>query len=144
LISQTLNKSKGITINTMEAIVGTVVLKAGLRTVDHIFKSNRKEVAKCHGLRKFFTTQLINSKVNPEIREMLLGHKIGLTGSYYRPTEQEMYEEYEKALDSLTINEEFRLRKKVKILEVERSRIDQLELSLRRLEEKYYKKRSSL
>jgi integrase len=138
-LEQIRNKSKGITINTMESIVGIILLKAGLRTLDHISKSKRKEVAKCHGFRKFFTTQAVNSKVNPEIREMLLGHKIGLTGSYYRPTEQEMYEEYQKAIDNLTINEEFRLRKKVKILEVEKSRLDQLELTIKRLEERYRK-----
>jgi integrase len=46
-----------------------------------------------HGFRKFFTTQLINSKVNPEIKEMLLGHKIGLGSCYYKPTVEEMYEE---------------------------------------------------
>lgn len=33
------------------------------------------EVPIAHGFRKFFTTQLINSEVNPEIREMLLCHK---------------------------------------------------------------------
>ncbi len=37
-----------------------------------------KDVKAAHGFRKFFTTQVINSKVNSEIREMLLGHKIGL------------------------------------------------------------------
>ena len=52
------------------------------------------EVALAHGFRKFFTTELVNSKVNPEIREMLLGPKIGLASAYYRPTEQEMYDEY--------------------------------------------------
>ena len=49
-----------------------------------------------HGFRKFFTTQLINSKVNPEIREMLLGHSIGLASAYYKPTEDEMLDEYMK------------------------------------------------
>ena len=57
-----------------------------------------------HGFRKFFTTQLVNSKVNAEIREMLLGHKIGLVSCYYRPTVEEMYGEYEKAIDNLTIS----------------------------------------
>ncbi|TLX88718.1 MAG: hypothetical protein E6L04_00090 [Thaumarchaeota archaeon] len=71
---------------------------------------------------------------------MLLGHKIGLASCYYRPTQDEMYAEYQKAIDNLTINEENRLRKKVKILEVEKSRLDQLEFSLKRLEEKYHKR----
>jgi len=140
-LEQIRNKSKGITINTMESIVGIILLKAGLRTLDHISKSKRKEVPKCHGFRKFFTTQAVNSKVNPEIREMLLGHKIGLASCYYRPTEEEMLEEYQKAIDLLTINEENRLKKKVESLQIEKSRIDQLELSLKRLEEKHYKKR---
>ena len=49
-----------------------------------------------HGFRKFVTTQLVNSKVSPEIREMLLGHKIGLASAYYRPSEDEMLNEYLK------------------------------------------------
>jgi hypothetical protein len=65
-------------------------------------KFTRKLVALLHGFRKFFTTQLINSKLDPEKREMLLGHKIGLTSAYYRPTEQEMFTAFEKAIDALT------------------------------------------
>jgi integrase len=95
-----------------------------------------KEVAITHGFRKFFTTQLINSKVNPEIREMLLGHKIGLASAYYRPTEQEMFQEYQKAIDSLTINEENRLTRKVEKLEIEKSRIDILALKIEALEKR--------
>jgi integrase len=72
-----------------------------------------KDVKAAHGFRKFFTTQLVNSKINPEIREMLLGHKIQLMSAYYRPTEEEMYQEYEKAVNHPTINEENRLRKRV-------------------------------
>jgi hypothetical protein len=68
---------------------------------------------KCHGFRKFFTIQTVNSKTNPEIREMLLGHKIGLASCYYRPTEQEMYEEYEKAINNLIIDPAKRLQRKI-------------------------------
>ena len=64
---------------------------------------------------------------------MLLGHKIGLASSYYRPTEQEMYEEYEKAIDSLTINEENRLRKKVEKLEMDKSDMDYVKAELERI-----------
>lgn len=90
-----------------------------------------------HGFRKFFTTQLINSKVNSEIREMLLGHKIGLASAYYRPTEQDMYEEYEKAIDLLTIHEENRLRKKVETLTIEKSRLDRIEEKMLKMEQMY-------
>jgi integrase len=73
-----------------------------------------KEVSITHGFRKFFTTQLINVRANPEIREMLLGHKIGLASAYYRPTEDDMYQEYIKAINNLTINEENRLKIRLK------------------------------
>ena len=59
---------------------------------------------------------------------MLLGHNIRLGASaYYRPTELEMLQEYEKAIDLLTVNEENRLRKKVKTLTIEKSRLDRIE-----------------
>jgi hypothetical protein len=67
------------------------------------------------------TTQLVNSKVNPEIREVLLGHKIGLAGVYYKPSEDDFLEEYLKAVNNLTINEENRLKMKVEKLEIEKS-----------------------
>ena len=46
-------------------------------------------------------------------KEMLLGHSIGLDDKYYRPTQAQLLEEYLKAVDLLTINEENRLRRKV-------------------------------
>ena len=85
-----------------------------------------------HGFRKFVTTQLVNSDVNPEIREMLLGHKIGLASAYYRPSEDEMLNEYLKAVDNLTINEENRLKRKVEVLTIEKSKVD---LALASIEE---------
>jgi hypothetical protein len=92
-----------------------------------------------HGFRKFFTTQLINSKVNPEIREMLLGHKIGLASAYYRPTEQEMLHEYEKAIDNLTIDPANRLQRKIETLTIEKSRLDRIEEKMLKMEQMYKK-----
>ena len=96
---------------------------------------DKKNILALHGFRKFFTTQLIQSKVNPEIREMLLGHKIGLASAYYRPTEQDMYSEYEKAIDNLTIDPSNRLQRKVEILTIEKSRLDILEEKFNRIEQ---------
>jgi hypothetical protein len=112
---------------------------SGLREIDHVNPFKRKQIPIFHGFRKFCTKQLIDSKVNPEIREMLLGHKIGLASCYYKPTEHEMLQEYLKAVGLLTINEENRLRNKVRVLEVEKSRLDELELTIKRLEERYKK-----
>jgi len=118
-------KPRKITKMAIREIIWHLLKKAGL---------DNKEVQMTHGFRKFFTTQLIQSKVNPEVREMLLGHKIGLASCYYRPTQEEMYSEYEKAIDSLTINEENRLRRKVEVLTIDQSRLDRLESIVKRLE----------
>ena len=46
---------------------------------------------------------------------MLLGHSIGLASAYYNPTEDEMLEEYMKAVDNLTINQRTDLSAKWKV-----------------------------
>jgi len=53
------------------------IIRAGIREVNDLNQKSqreRKEIAITHGFRKFFTIQFVNSKVYPEIREMLLGH----------------------------------------------------------------------
>jgi len=48
-----------------------------------------------------------------------------------------LQEEYEKAIDLLTINEENRLRRKVEILKIEKTRIDKLEAKIQKLERRH-------
>ena len=106
-----------------------------MRAINH--NRDRKEVARAHGFRKFFTTQLINSNVNPEIREMLLGRKIGLASCYYRPTQDEMYQEYQKAFDNLTINEENRLKLKLEQkIQIEKTQLETLKADFDKLKMK--------
>jgi hypothetical protein len=76
---------------------------------------------------------MVRAKVSAEAREMLLGHSIGLNQAYYRPDESEILQEYLKAIDLLTINEENRLRRKVEILEVEKSQIEALRFDIEQL-----------
>src|SRR5206468_11051474 len=124
---------KGISVNGIGDLLSIILVKAGIRRIDHTSR-NMKEVARAHGFRKFFTTQLINSKVNSEIREMLLGHKIGLASCYYRPTQEDMLNEYEKGIDNLTINEENRLKLKLeKSIQIEKSKIDELKADFEKL-----------
>lgn len=102
-------------------------------------KSSRQDIMIAHGFRKFFTTQLVNSKINAEIREMLLGHKIGLTSCYYKPSIDEMYSEYEKGIDNLTINPANRLQRKIETLTIEKSRLDRIEEKMLKMEQMYQK-----
>ena len=55
--------------------------------------------------------------MRPANIELLMGHNIGLSKSYYKPTENDLLEDYLKAADSLTISEENKLKTQVKELE---------------------------
>lgn len=136
-IEQIRKNGKGISKDTIANVLHSIAIKAGLRKVNHNYTGReRKPVPLAHGMRKYFTTQLINAKVNPEIREMLLGHNIGLASAYYKPTEDEILDEYMKAVDNLTINEENRLKRKVEKLEVEKGQFEQLAAQIAALERK--------
>ena len=63
-------------------------------------------------------------KVDPLMKEMLLGHHTGLEENYYRPEEQDLLNEYVKCVDCLTINAENRLRREVEKLKVERNALE--------------------
>jgi hypothetical protein len=69
---------------------------------------------------------MVKSEMNITTKEMLLGHSVGLDDRYYRPTPNDLLEEFLKAVDLLTINEENRLRKKVEVLKAERDEIEML------------------
>jgi integrase len=119
------NHSKPIQIDTLRTLINMTTIKAGLRQTNHITKKKeRKEVALTHSFRKFFTTECSKSKVDKEIREMLLGHKLGIPDAYLRYTDDDMFQEYQKAVNSLTINEENRLKVKVENLEREKTGYD--------------------
>ncbi len=57
---------------------------------------------------------------------MLLGHTIGLASCYYKPTVDDFLVEYQKAINNLTINEEFKLRMQVKKLKIEKSELERI------------------
>ena len=96
--------------------------------------SKRTEIMETHGLRKFFKTTCINAGMHPLYSEYLMGHKSGLTKSYFKPTDTELLEGNEKALgyvsviNDLTINEENRLHKKIDELTKKKDEIETMEI----------------
>jgi integrase len=139
-LKQVKNSNKPISLPTLRGLIDSTAIRAGLRSVNrNKVRRERKEVALTHAFRKFFTGQLVNSKVNPEIREMLLGHSIGLASSYYKPTDEEMLNEYLKAVDSLTIDPSNRLKREVKFLQSRQDEIEMMKLVHRKEIEKMYK-----
>ncbi len=125
-----------------------IVIRAGLRSVgepdpdpDIKAGSIRKEVPIAHGFRKFFTTQLVEADVKTELRWLLEGHNLkGNDSNYVRTTEKRLQQEYEKAINDLTINEENRLKMQVKKLEVEKSQLEILTKDVAMLKRKMRKR----
>jgi len=76
----------------------------------------RHEFKMMHGFRKAFKTICENAGMKSINIELLLGHNIGISGSYYKPTEKEVLQDYLKAVDFLTISDEHKLSKTIKEL----------------------------
>ena len=64
----------------------------------------RHEFQAVHSFRKFFKShcEQVMKSINVEI---LMGHTIGISNSYYKPSEREILDDYLKAINILTINE---------------------------------------
>jgi hypothetical protein len=65
--------------------------------------AKRHEWKAAHGFRKFYKSHA-EQVMKPINVEITMGHDIGLSASYYKPTEREVLEDYLKAVDLLTIN----------------------------------------
>jgi hypothetical protein len=77
-----------------------VLTKSGLRAE----RMRRYEFKAAHGFRKFFKTQA-EQVMRPANVEVLMGHSIGVSDSYYRPTEKQLLDDYLKAVPLLSITE---------------------------------------
>jgi hypothetical protein len=96
--------------------------------VQHITESvkrgtPRSHIKTLHGLRKYLSTCLETEGVNPVYVDLLLGHNLGLKSVYSKPTPLQLLEGngdkvlgYIHGMNALTINEENRLKVKVRDL----------------------------
>jgi hypothetical protein len=105
-----------------------VLYAAGLRQVSKD-KTKRKEVMANHGFRKYWNGCMIRAGAKPVVKEMLIGHNVGLEGSYYKPTDSELLAEYLKGIDLLTVSEEKKLQGEGAKLKTEIADIDMMKRS---------------
>jgi hypothetical protein len=98
-------------------------------------KRNRYEFQTDHGLRKWFKTRCEISGMKSINIEKLMGHSIGISDSYYRATENELLDDYLKAVPVLTISSENRLQKDMEKL-MEQSKNNASNMNLQLLEKK--------
>ncbi|HXS59592.1 MAG TPA: hypothetical protein VN703_02140, partial [Candidatus Sulfopaludibacter sp.] len=75
-----------------------------------------------HSFRKWFKTRCEIAGMKPINIEKLLSHSIGISNSYYRPTDTELLEDYLKVSDLLMIDKQGKLQKGLHKFEEKKSR----------------------
>ncbi len=91
-------------------------------------KGNRYDKATLYGFRKRFNTVLkINNDVNSNIAEKLMAHKNGLDGNYLKPTREQCFTEFLKAVETLTISDKYRDQIKITKLQQEKTDVGTLQ-----------------
>ncbi|MDR4490856.1 MAG: tyrosine-type recombinase/integrase [Candidatus Nitrosocosmicus sp.] len=96
----------------------------------------RHEIHPCHSFRIFAVTQMQRAKLDKTIREMLVGHSTGLDTVYYKPQDEEILQEYLKAVDLLTISNENRLQKQVDYYKERENDLSRMSVELAEIREK--------
>lgn len=96
----------------------------------------------CHAFRRRFNTILkLNNSINPHLIEKLMGHSVAipLDNAYLQPTLENLFEEYQKGLADLSIDDNTRILEENKKLIVEKSELrkqtDEIGELKKRLEE---------
>jgi integrase len=104
-------KSSGI-----KSLVCKALFQQNVRPI--LEKGNKRHEFKAlHGFRKYFKTHC-EPLMKPANVELLLGHDLGLTKSYYKPLEKDLLMDYLKAAVVLTFySENLQLSKKLQDLE---------------------------
>lgn len=118
----------------LKEIVKRLVEKTGM---ERKRLGSRYDIQLCHGFRKRFNTILkSNSQINSNIAEKLMGHKNGLDGTYFVPTEEQLFTEFRKAIQDLTVDDSETLLVQNRKLEEELSKQATLEEENRHLKDR--------
>ena len=112
---------KPLSSMTAKKITERVIKSSGIKRKKNGFTS---EIQQNHGFRKRFNTILKIAGVNWNIAEKLMGHKVGLDGVYFKPTREECFREFHKAITELSIDDAVRLEEEIKARD---TRIQELE-----------------
>ncbi|HEY7572279.1 MAG TPA: tyrosine-type recombinase/integrase [Nitrososphaeraceae archaeon] len=134
-----INRPRSISAGGLSFMIHELLDDIRVRVPSEINK--RSELMQTHGFRKFFKTTCINGGMNPLYSEYVMGHRSGLTKSYFKPSDMELLEGNDKtlgyvsAINDLTINEECRLRKKVDELSKERDEVKNLKEQMAAMQE---------
>jgi len=121
-----IEKVKPSTVDSLTHIMGRLVSVINRKKIG---KTNRFDIAKNHGFRKFFATIIKNTDgISPTMTEKLINH-IGIVqmdSAYFTPSMEEMFDAYKKAIPNLIIDQTQKQELKIKELEIEKSEFDKV------------------
>ncbi|HET7149234.1 MAG TPA: hypothetical protein VFI73_12125 [Candidatus Nitrosopolaris sp.] len=100
-------KSSGV-----KRLIEDALWTQGIRKISNL-ERHRYEFQTDHGFRKWFKTRCEIAGMKSINIEKLMGHSVGISDSYYRATEDELLDDYLKAVPLLTLSSENRLRKQM-------------------------------
>lgn len=124
-------KFSHLTYDNLATIMDDLVQRAGIARSK---TGNRYDKAVVYAFRKRFNTILkINNEVNSNIAEKLMAHKNGLDGTYFKPTREECFAEFQKAVFDLTVDDSGRKNLKIEKLEKEKSELEITRTELERM-----------
>jgi integrase len=120
---------------TLDSLYSLMVNLQKKAPIEKIKVGNRNDKALFYGFRKRFNTILkINSDVNSNIAEKLLAHQNGLDGVYLKPTREECFEEFLKAIPKLTVSKAEKLSLKLEKSESEKDeKIMKLQIEMKEI-----------
>lgn len=122
-------KSSGV-----KTLIGRALQIQGIRSkLDLRLGQKNHEWRTLHGFRKYFKTQTERGMKSLNV-EILMGHDIGLANSYYKPSQQELLDDYLRSVELLTVqNDRLKLEKQVSELK-EKSKDDKHVINAKLLE----------
>ena len=96
-------RPKKLTSTGIKRLINRALWAQGLR---YKLKEGKKRhpYQAIHSLRKWFKTRCELSGMKPINIETLLSHSTGISDSYYRPTENDLLEDYLRSVECLTID----------------------------------------
>ena len=99
------------------ATLQTSMSRYAHRNSNEIKKRGRYEIQACHGFRKRFNTILkSNPNINVNIAEKIMSHStsIPLDNVYFKPAIEQLFDEYQKAIPHLMIDDKYRLQEQLR------------------------------
>ena len=116
------SKPKPMTTKSIQSVIIRAETNSGIRGQK---KNGRYATQSAHGFRKRFNTILkLNSSVNDSAIEKMMGHKNGVQGVYFQATTEKLFEEFQRGIMDLTIDQTEK--QKLTILTLEQEKDNQL------------------